>query len=245
VRYLIISDIHGNVQALDAVLADAATVGYDAALCLGDLVGYGADPSAVIARVADLAPVAMVRGNHDKVCAGLEPPTLFNDVARRAAEWTHETLSADDLKTLTELAKGPMRVTDSIEICHGSPFDEDHYVFDEADAARSIEAASARLCLFGHTHLPAVFSTSSDPAAHTSGLEPEELALPRTGPALINVGSVGQPRDNDPRAAYGVLDLEKQTIRIRRTPYDIHAAQNAIINAGLPVWLALRLERGQ
>jgi predicted phosphodiesterase len=244
VRYLIISDIHGNAHALDAVLDDAAEVGYDAALCLGDLVGYGADPSAVITRVVTLAPVAIVRGNHDKVCAGLEPAVLFNEVARRSIEWTRSVLSPAELQMLADLPKGPRLVADGLEICHGSPFDEDHYVFDQDDAARSIDAAGARLCLFGHTHLPAIFTAADDPATSGDGLAPDEMRLPKAGPALVNVGSVGQPRDGDARAAYGVLDVERNTIRLRRTPYDVQGAQRKIMQAGLPQWLALRLERG-
>jgi predicted phosphodiesterase len=245
VRYLVISDIHGNVHALDACLADAATLGYDAVLCLGDLVGYGADPSAVVQRVTALEPAAIVRGNHDKVCAGLEPAVLFNEVARRSIEWTQGVLSPDEMAMLTGLPKGPRLVNESLEICHGSPFDEDHYVFDRDDAARSLEAAAARFCLFGHTHLPAVFTSAHDPAATGDGLEDDEMRLPSKGPALVNVGSVGQPRDGDPRAAYGLLDLAANTIRLRRTAYDVRAAQRRIMAAGLPQWLALRLEKGQ
>ena len=244
-RYLIISDIHGNLHALEAVLADAAAIGYGAVVCLGDLVGYGADPAAVIARVRALAPVKIVRGNHDKVCAGLEPAVLFNEVAKRSVEWTRQILAPEDLASLAALPKGPVVVNETLEICHGSPFDEDHYVFDQDDAARSIDAATARFCLFGHTHLPAIFTAADDPATTGQGLGPDEMRLPARGPALINVGSVGQPRDGDPRAAYGLLDLDTGTIRLRRTVYDVQGAQKQIMRAGLPQWLALRLEKGQ
>jgi predicted phosphodiesterase len=245
VRYLIISDIHGNLHALESVLRDATTLGYDAVVCLGDLVGYGADPSAVIQRVRELEPVKIVRGNHDKVAAGLEPAVLFNEVARRSIEWTREAVTPEELTYLAELPKGPALVNESLEICHGSPFDEDHYVFDQDDAARSIDASSARLCQFGHTHLPADFTAADDPATTGNGLAEDEMRLPATGPALINVGSVGQPRDGDPRAAYGVMDLKRGTIRLRRAVYDIQGAQRKIMKAGLPQWLALRLEKGQ
>jgi len=230
---------------LEAVLADAAVIGYSATLCLGDLVGYGADPGAVIDRVRALAPVGLIRGNHDKVCAGLEPATLFNEVARRAADWTRSVLSADAVAELAALPKGPQSVTPSLEICHGAPFDEDHYVFDAADAGRAMDAAHGRICLFGHTHLPAVFTTPQDPATRGAGLADDELSLPVTGPALINVGSVGQPRDGDPRAAYGVLDMTRKTIRLRRVAYDVAGAQQRILGAGLPAWLAHRLAKGQ
>jgi diadenosine tetraphosphatase ApaH/serine/threonine PP2A family protein phosphatase len=243
-RYLILSDLHANLQALDAVLEDAQAVGYDAVVVLGDLVGYGADPEAVIDRTLAIAPAAMIRGNHDKVCAGLESPLLFNDAARVSAEWTSTVLDPQHLQILRDLPKGPQLVTQAIEICHGTPFDEDHYVFDDEDASRAADAASARICLFGHTHVPAMYATAQDPVVAFDG-PGDELRLPRDGPVLINVGSVGQPRDGDPRAAYGILDDERSSIRLRRVPYDIAAAQASIIQADLPEWLALRLERGQ
>ncbi len=236
-RYLVLADIHANLQALDAVLTDAATPGYDRALVLGDLVGYGGDPAAVIDRVLGLGPAAMIRGNHDKVCAGLESAEHFNDIARRSIEWTAETLSASHLAALAGLPRGPRLVTDTLEICHGAPFDEDYYVFDTDDAARAIDAASARLCLFGHTHVPAVFSTPDDPMQPRGPID-ETLALPSTGPALVNVGSVGQPRDGDPRAAYGLLDLQAGTLKLCRVVYDVaeragvHQAREAAGVAG-------------
>lgn len=244
-RYLILSDMHANLQALDAVLEDASTLGYDRVLVLGDLVGYGADPAAVIDRTLALDPVGLIRGNHDKVCAGLEPSTAFNDTARRSIEWTASVLSSDHLVTVRSLPKGPLVVTPEVVICHGAPFDEDYYIFDADDARRAIDDAGARICLYGHTHLPAVFATMERPAEHHAELADDELALPTGGPVLINVGSVGQPRDGDPRAAYGVLDLERNTLRMRRVQYDIAAAQARILSFGLPRMLAARLERGQ
>jgi predicted phosphodiesterase len=245
VRYLILSDIHANLHALEAVLADADTLGYDAVLCLGDLVGYGADPGAVIAQVLALDPAAIVRGNHDKVAAGIEPATLFNDVARRAIEWTRDVLSPEELQVLIDLPRGPIRVTDALEICHGSPFDEDHYLFDASDAARAVDALEVPLCLFGHTHIPAVFTLAEAQATRDADLADDELRLPADAPALVNVGSVGQPRDGDPRAAYGLLDLASGRIRLRRVPYDLRGAQQRILDAGLPARLAHRLEHGQ
>jgi len=244
VRYLILSDIHANQQALDAVLADARTVGYDQVLMLGDLVGYGASPATVMETVFALEPVAMVRGNHDKVCAGLEPATLFNDAARQSAEWTAEVLTPAQRLTLAALPAGPRIVTEGLEICHGAPFDEDFYVFDDTDAARALATASARLCLYGHTHVPAIFSNAEDPVT-SAGPTPLDVRLPQKGPAIINVGSIGQPRDGDPRAAYGVLDLETGTLTLRRVDYDIAGAQREIRQAGLPEWLAERLAKGQ
>jgi diadenosine tetraphosphatase ApaH/serine/threonine PP2A family protein phosphatase len=244
VKYLIISDVHANRHALEAVLADAAARGYDAVLSLGDVVGYGGDPAAALEMTLALDPVGLIRGNHDKVCAGLEPATSFNDVARRAVEWTRQTLSASELNTLAALPRGPVRITDDLEICHGAPFNEDHYVFDRMDAGRAMSSASARICLFGHTHLPAVYSTPAHPVAY-GNRDDEEYQLPREGAVLINVGSVGQPRDGDPRAAYGLLNLERATLELRRVAYDVAGAQAAIHAAGLPAWLANRLATGE
>jgi predicted phosphodiesterase len=245
VRYLILSDLHANRHALDAVLADAAARGYDATICLGDVVGYGGDPAATLDRTMALEPVGLIRGNHDKVCAGLEPATSFNEVARRAIEWTRAVLSPAQLATLAALPRGPMRITQDLEICHGAPFNEDFYVFDRTDASRALHSASARICLFGHTHLPAIYATVGHPVALVPKGDPDERRLPAEGAVLINVGSVGQPRDGDPRAAYGLLDLERQTLQMRRVAYDVAGAQAAITAAGLPAWLARRLATGE
>ncbi|MEO8071369.1 MAG: metallophosphoesterase family protein, partial [Acidobacteriota bacterium] len=169
----------------------------------------------------------------------------FNDVAKRSVEWTRGVLPPTQLKFLAELPKGPMLLTKDVEICHGSPFDEDYYIFDGSDARRAMDGASARICLYGHTHLPAIFATAEDPTTPSPGDADEEIGLPGVGPVLINVGSVGQPRDGDARAAYGILDIAENTVQLRRVEYDIPGAQKRILNAGLPAWLALRLERGQ
>src|SRR5262249_52798016 len=148
-------------------------------------------------------------------------------------------------KTLADLPKGPRQIDGIIEICHGAPFDEDYYIFDVDDASRGLMAAGARYCFFGHTHLPAIFATANDPVQHAPELASDEVRLPETGPALINVGSVGQPRDGDPRAAYGLLDLERRILRMRRVTYDIASAQARIRAEKLPDYLAVRLGKGQ
>jgi diadenosine tetraphosphatase ApaH/serine/threonine PP2A family protein phosphatase len=244
VRYLILSDIHGNVHALDAVLEDATRHACDRVLCLGDLVGYGADPAAVIARVRELTPVGLIRGNHDKVCAGIEPAASFNLLAKLAAQWTHDVLSPTDLEWLAALPKGPLRIESGLEICHGAPFNEDHYIFDRYDAMRSLDSTTARVCLFGHTHVPAIFAPADQPE-HWSVNGTDCFRLPAGGQVLANVGSVGQPRDGDPRAAYGVIDTDTFEIELCRVPYDVEGAQAAIRKAGLPEWLAARLARGE
>jgi len=240
---LVLSDIHANLEALEAVLGDAAAAGCDATVVLGDLVGYGADPGVVIERVAALAPLAIIRGNHDRVCAGLDSAQNFSDLARWSIEWTAAQLTPAQIGYLAALPKGPRLVTPAVEICHGAPFDEDAYIFDASDAARALQTASARICLFGHTHVPGVFALrgGDEPAPPSPD---GELRLPARSHILINVGSVGQPRDGDPRAAYGVLDLDRNSIALKRVPYDIETAQRKIRRARLPERLAARLATG-
>jgi predicted phosphodiesterase len=246
-RYLVLSDIHANLEALDACVDEAKGRGFDRTLVLGDLVGYGADPNAVIDRVIDLAPVGMVRGNHDKVASGLERADGFNSIAKSAVRWTLDTLTADHRAWLAALPAGPMLVDDLIEICHGTPYDEDAYIFDETDALRAIQAASRPLCLFGHTHCPAAFQLAEHifDVAGTSGRADERLDLEDGVKYLVNPGSVGQPRDGDPRAAYAIVDVAARAVEPHRLIYDIRAAQTKIVAAGLPNALARRLSGGR
>jgi diadenosine tetraphosphatase ApaH/serine/threonine PP2A family protein phosphatase len=244
-RYLVLSDVHGNLEALTAVL-DASAGQWDQVLVLGDLVGYGADPNAVIGRIRTLPVAAMVRGNHDKVACGLDSVDSFNHVARQAIEWTARMLTPDNLRWLAELPRGPVRVDDLAEICHGAPWDEDAYLFDERDVERAMPLPGPPLCLFGHTHVPSVFRAGAT----------VEASLPIRGERcrvdveagdhfLVNCGAVGQPRDNDPRAAYGLLEPAERAVTIVRTPYDVAGAQARIIAAGLPPVLAQRLAVGR
>jgi diadenosine tetraphosphatase ApaH/serine/threonine PP2A family protein phosphatase len=246
-RYLILTDIHGNLEALDACLEDAAAHGYDRVLVLGDLVGYGADPNLVIERVQSLNPAAIVRGNHDKVACGLEQADGFNAVARSAVRWTLETLTDEHRQWLAALPKGPHSVDDLVEICHGSPFDEDAYIFDELDAARALKEAVRPLCLFGHTHFPAIFLLSAEglDMARPIGSEHTEVSLDDSSKHLINPGSVGQPRDGDPRAAYAIVDGAVRRVDLFRVRYAVEEAQAKVIKAGLPEVLAQRLAVGR
>jgi len=246
VRYLILSDIHGNMDAFDAVLEHAAGA-WDRVLVLGDLVGYGAEPNAVVDRVRALAPEAVIRGNHDKAASGIDDGSQFNNVARIAAMWTGRQLTHDNLAYVRALPMGPVQVDALTEICHGAPFDEDHYVFDGDDASHALHAAQRPLCLFGHTHLPALFKLVDD---HFEGmaLDPDRtvvVPLQRGARYLINVGSVGQPRDGDPRAGYGILDDETRELRAFRIRYPVERAQEKIMAAGLPASLANRLANGR
>ena len=243
-RYLILSDIHANLEALDAALA--ACPDADAVLVLGDLVGYGADPNAVIDRVRMLPAVSLIRGNHDKVGAGIDSVRSFNHLARHAIEWTADTLLPDRKQWLAALPQGPAIVDDLVEICHGSPFDEDVYIFDELDARRAFDASRRPLCLFGHTHLPAAFQLDGEfevvgPPRGTR----YELPLEDGTRYLVNCGAVGQPRDGDWRAAFGVLETSTRTLTVMRAEYDVAAAQAKIVEAGLPEVLAQRLGVGR
>jgi diadenosine tetraphosphatase ApaH/serine/threonine PP2A family protein phosphatase len=243
-RYLILSDIHANLEALEAVLA--VEVAAEATLVLGDMVGYGADPNAVIERVRQLPAATFIRGNHDKVGAGIESVRSFNHLARHAIEWTAAVLMPEHRRWLTELPKGPLVVDDTVEICHGSPFDEDVYIFDDLDAQRALVVSRRPLCLFGHTHLPAAFRADGDFEAVPLTREAViELSLERDVKYLVNCGAVGQPRDGDWRAAFGVLDTTTKVLTLRRVPYDVAAAQAKIVRAGLPEVLAQRLAVGR
>jgi diadenosine tetraphosphatase ApaH/serine/threonine PP2A family protein phosphatase len=247
VRYLILSDIHANIDALEAVLAATPADTWDRVLVLGDLVGYGAEPNAVIERVRALDPLAVIRGNHDKAASGVDDGSSFNYVAKLSAQWTSEALSPEHREYLRALPQGPVTIDEIVEICHGAPFDEDHYIFDSDDASRALDAASRPLCLFGHTHLPVVFRRH--PALFDGFMPegPEDATLEVIAGInyLVNVGSVGQPRDGDPRAAFGIYDSKGSTVVLRRISYPVEIAQRRILSAGLPSSLANRLAIGR
>jgi diadenosine tetraphosphatase ApaH/serine/threonine PP2A family protein phosphatase len=243
-RYLVITDIHANIEALDVCLADAAVRGFDRTLVLGDIVGYGPDPNAVIDRVVGLSPTAIVRGNHDKIAFGIQQAEGFNVSARAAAQWTLNELTPEHREWLIKLPQGPAVVDECVEICHGSPLDEDEYIFDELDARRAIDASNQRLCLYGHTHVALVFCL----AGRTIGLvtPPDEgLALEGESKYLVNPGSVGQPRDSDPRAAYAIFDAAAQRVEMYRVEYPVAKTQEKMSNAGLPEPLVRRLAAGR
>jgi predicted phosphodiesterase len=246
-RYLVLTDIHANLEALEACVADAADRKCDQTLVLGDLVGYGADPNAVIDRVLALKPVAIVRGNHDKVACGLEQAEGFNAVAKSAARWTLDVLTPTYRDWLAELPQGPTQVDDVVEICHGSPFDEDAYIFDELDAVRALKVSTRPLCLFGHTHYPVTFELSSETieSLGSSSAAETQVQLRDGCKYLINPGSVGQPRDGDPRAAYSIVDTKERRVELFRVTYPVEAAQAKILEAGLPEVLAQRLAVGR
>jgi diadenosine tetraphosphatase ApaH/serine/threonine PP2A family protein phosphatase len=247
-RYLVLTDIHGNIDALEAVLAAAGPV--DAHLVMGDVVGYGAGPNEVVSRVRALATAAIIRGNHDKVIAGVELPESFNPAALQSAAWTADTLTPEHRDWLAALPQGPAIVDDRVEICHGMPSDEDEYLFGPRDAARAFEAARRPVCLFGHTHVPACYVIDAETpdlltVEDLSHGRPTELSLDDTHRFVVNPGAVGQPRDGDPRAAFAIYDSSARTLGLNRVDYDIERAQQRIRDAGLPDVLARRLSVGR
>ena len=246
-RYLVLTDIHANLEALDICLADAKTRGYEKTLVLGDLVGYGPDPNTVVERLRALNPVAIVRGNHDKVACGLEQAEGFNNVAKSAAHWTLEMLTPGYREWLAALPEGPTDVDDVVQICHGSPFDEDAYIFDETDAIRALKFSNRQLCLFGHTHYPVTFELSNDSFDSVgSASAPQMQVQMRDGcKYLINPGSVGQPRDGDPRASFAIWDADRGRIEFYRVEYDVKLTQEKMRAVDLPSYLIDRLAHGR
>ena len=244
-RYLILSDMHANWDAFEVVLRRARRKRFDAILVLGDLVGYGGAPNQVVEAVRQLAPrLVVVRGNHDKVASGLDAGTNFNHTALAAAQWTAERLTGANLRYVRELPEGPVEVAAGLAICHGSPLDEDTYVFSDVDAFEIFSSFATPVTFFGHTHIPSIFSLEGRRLGVTALRGGGSALLDPDGRYLINPGSIGQPRDRDPRASYMTYDSESRVVRWYRIPYPISAAQRRILKAGLPHALADRLAVG-
>ena len=241
-KLAIISDIHSNAHALSAVLEEIDKREVDRILALGDLVGYNAYPAKVI-EFMQQRDITSIMGNHDIVCCGLENPIWFNASAGEAALWTRSKLSQehkDYLKTLPNEAK----IDDALYAVHGSPLSRDDYIIDMMDAMNSFQHlpdASIRICLFGHTHIPSIFS---DLGPSTECIGGGKHLLSARNRYFINPGAVGQPRDGDPRASFAVLDTEQWIVEIIRVEYDISAAAQAVLKAGLPQFFAERLQVG-
>lgn len=248
-RALIVSDIHGNLEALEAVLAAAGPC--DQVWNLGDSVGYGASPDEVVQRICRLAN-AGVRGNHDKVCCGLTDPLMFNPAAREAALWTREHLSAESLQWLRAQPAGPLPVGAAV-LTHGSPLHEDQYLLNTREAWLPLQQAEVTCTLFGHTHVQGGFALQNGRSLPVQPLHTRRshhgsrwtLHLEPQQRYLLNPGSVGQPRDGDPRAAYAILDDNAGTVTFYREPYDVDLASGRILLANLPERLARRLHTGR
>lgn len=247
-RYLILSDLHANWQALESVLQETAGR-YDQALCLGDLVGYGGDPNAVVDWVRANCSV-VVRGNHDKACTGVDEEELewFNPVARQAAIWTLESLSLENARYVSGLPQGPVEVN-GFQMVHGSPFDEDEYVLNPEEAGQAFGYLEKRLAFFGHTHVQGGFIWNHSRVEVIPRIsvraQRQVLDIDDSCAYLINPGSVGQPRDGDPRAACVIYDSDARAATFLRMEYDVARAQRRIREAGLPTILAERLSLGR
>ena len=239
-RYGIVADIHGNLEALEAVIAVCEERGVNAYLSTGDIVGYGANPSECIDRIQGLGTV-VTAGNHDWAAANLLSLDYFNPYAREAIYWTQERLSKAQFQYLHDLSL--IETVDTVTLVHGTLYDPENfdYLLTAYDAHLSLQLQDTHLCLVGHSHVPITFlldgsvSYSFDARIDISGIEK----------AIVNPGSVGQPRDENPKAAFGIYDTETQIVTIDRVDYDIEKATSKIIRAGLPEILAERLWLGK
>ncbi len=243
---LILSDIHANLHALRVVLRYARRRAIDRFVFLGDLVGYGAQPNQVLDAIQPLKPRFMVRGNHDRASAFANADDSFSLPARMAAAWTRDKLSREHLRFLQELPVGPLWVGEDYQIAHGSPLDEDAYLLHPRDALHAFDGFTAQICFFGHTHLPGAY-VLDEKAQILAGihLEPEIWYPLQEGCRyLINPGSVGQPRDRDPRLSFISYDAKRKRLKLHRMPYDHTGAAKAILAAGLHPNLAERLHHG-
>jgi len=240
VFYAVIGDIHGNLEALQAVLADLEEQGVDQVLCVGDVVGYGADPEGCLELVTERCSV-VVSGNHDYATAGQSSMDYFNPYARRALEWTAEQLSTTSRQSLVEL---PLTAQmNGFALVHSSFFVPERfdYIFAPSQARVCFLKQEVPLAFFGHTHLPVAFF-DTDPITYSLG---PEIGIDPRVKTLVNVGSVGQPRDEDARACYAVYDSERHLVSLRRVTYNIEGAARKITDAGLPEVLAERLFLGR
>jgi len=250
-RLLLLSDIHSNLEALEACIAAAPA--HDAVVNLGDIVGYGASPNEVTARARELGGT-FVRGNHDKVVAGLEDVESFNPIAGLAALWNRGQLTTENLDWLRALPQGPVAIPElaGIQFVHGAPHDEDQYVVSIQEALQPLIESGASLTFFGHTHIQGTFvlrggfGETLHPAYSSIGQsETSDFQLETGDNYMINPGSVGQPRDGDWRAAFSVFDSDQRIVTFCRVPYDVRAAQDRILAANLPQRLATRLAAGR
>jgi predicted phosphodiesterase len=254
-RALILSDIHANLEALNAVLAAAGE--WDALWNLGDMVGYGASPNQVLEVIRPLSTLT-VRGNHDRACSGISSTVHFNPAARIAAAWTFEQLNQENIEWLRDLPKGPLQPHDprlgdaQVSLAHGSPLNEDQYILSMRDAWAPLQVMVTAITFVGHTHVQGGFSQKEHEWHELrpryrgrNEVETWTLPIPPGTRNLINPGSVGQPRDYDWRAAFAIYDSEACEIVYHRVPYDLTGAQGRILMARLPERLAARLREGR
>ena len=241
-KILVLSDIHANLTALEAILSAAG--GFNAAWCLGDLVGYGPDGNECVQRIRNLPNLLCIKGNHDLAICGGADLSVFNQEAARAVLVSQQMMSSETINFLTNLPE--MITTDLVTLAHGSPRNPIwEYTLDNSVAAENFRQFNTQLAFVGHTHLPLRFTADEE----ENGSVQRDYILPGKTHhlicrAILNPGSVGQPRDNDPRASFGLFDPVEMTWEIHRVPYDIPAVQERIIKAGMPEKHARRLIAG-
>jgi predicted phosphodiesterase len=241
-RVLVVSDIHANLNALDAVLADAGNV--DAIWCLGDMVGYGPDPNQVIERLRDLPNLTCILGNHDVAVLGQMDYAVFNSEARKSLLWQKMNVTPANLLYLENLSKDKL-VCENVTLAHGSPRDPVwEYILNTLTARLNFSAFDTPFCFIGHTHIQCIFQLDVEKDVVVQKMPPIGMPIKLSNRAILNPGSVGQPRDRDPRSAYAIYDPETSTWEPRRVAYDIKAVQERIRAAGLPDKHALRLSEG-
>lgn len=240
-RYGIFSDVHSNLPALEAVLKAYTEERIDKYVCVGDIVGYAIQPKECIAKIRELNPL-LVAGNHDWASVDLFSTQYFNPVAKEAVDWTKEQLSTEEKDFLKSLDL--VFSDNNFIVVHGTLDNPEdfNYLFDQLDAQVTFELMVANLCFVGHTHIPGVFVQENNRLAYVQEFPLNISPLKRY---IVNVGSVGQPRDRNPQACYCIFDSKRQTIEIKRTDYNIKLAQDGIRSAGLPSFLAERLAIGK
>ena len=240
VKYAVMGDIHGNWEALSAVLEDAESQGVTHYTCVGDMVGYNANPAECLGKIRELNAIC-VRGNHDHYCSHDECIRDFHPLAANVVDWTRNQLTEEALVYLRQLKL--VRVVSSFTLVHATLDMPEKwgYVFDELEAESNFNYQSTTVCFHGHTHQPVVFEKSGCVSRINGG---GKIPVVLGKKYFVNVGSVGQPRDGDNRASYGLYDSTNRKIELRRVAYDISTAQKKIIAAGLPVRLADRLQVG-
>lgn len=242
-KALVISDLHSNLPALRAVFASVQRKKIAATICLGDVVGYGAQPNQVVELLRRRRGEKLfIRGNHDRAASLPGDPLGFNQPAKEAILWTRSRLTPANRTFIRSMPQGPTRFGEVL-LCHGAPGDEDEYLFSEAAARAAFEASTEPLILFGHTHLPTVFRLDPRGKLHGEIIAGEATITLESGSRyLVNPGSVGQPRDRDTRAAFAILDGNR--ITFKRAKYPVDVAARTIRAAGLPSILADRLLAG-
>jgi predicted phosphodiesterase len=241
-RYGIFADVHSNLEALESVLAAYKTESIDKYLCVGDVVGYAANPHECIAKIKTLAMVT-VAGNHDWAAVNLFSSGYFNQLARQAISWTGRNLNGEDKHYLESLKL--LYKNEDLTLVHGTlhnsgDFD---YMTDRSAARETFGSLETDVCFVGHSHVTGIFVKDSD--GRIDYRVDNKLNLEDGKKYIVNVGSVGQPRDGNPKAAYCIYDTKKKELRIKRVSYDIKAASRKIIDAGLPPFLAERLFVGR